>query len=198
VLDFSGANKRGSCHDAGKKQAGYRMPIYALDGVLPQLDADCWVAPNATLIGKVRLAKGASVWFGAVLRGDNDWISVGENSNIQDNSVVHADPGQPVLIGANVTIGHRVTVHSAHIGDGTLIGMGTTVLNGAQVGRDCLVGAGALITEGKQFENGSMILGAPAAVRRALTQGELAGLKLSAAVYTANAARFRAGLKIQS
>jgi carbonic anhydrase/acetyltransferase-like protein (isoleucine patch superfamily) len=198
VLDFSGANKRGSCHDAGKKQAEYRMPIYALDGVTPQLDADCWVAPNATLIGKVRLAKGASVWFGAVLRGDNDWIAVGENSNIQDNSVVHADPGQPVQIGANVTIGHRVIVHSARVDDGALIGMGSILLNGAHVGRDCLVGAGALLTEGKQFEDGTMILGAPAAMRRALTEAERAGLKLSAAIYTANAARFRTGLKFLS
>jgi carbonic anhydrase/acetyltransferase-like protein (isoleucine patch superfamily) len=170
------------------------MPIYALDGVAPELDEDCWIAPTAVVIGKVRLRKGSSVWFGAVLRGDNDWITVGENSNVQDNSVLHTDPGQPVEIGANVTIGHCVIVHSALVGDGALIGMGSTLLNRARIGRDCLVGANTLVTEGKTFADGAMILGSPARLLRKLNEMELAGLKMSAAIYVANAKRFRDGL----
>jgi carbonic anhydrase/acetyltransferase-like protein (isoleucine patch superfamily) len=171
------------------------MPIYALDGVAPIIEEDCWIAPDAAVIGKVRLCKGSSVWFGAVLRGDNDWITVGENSNIQDNSVLHTDPGQPVEIGEGVTVGHRVILHSALIGDGALIGMGSTLLNRARIGRACLVGAGALVTEGKTFEDGTLILGAPARVLRKLDERELAGLKISAQVYVANGKRFSAGLK---
>jgi carbonic anhydrase/acetyltransferase-like protein (isoleucine patch superfamily) len=169
------------------------VPIYTLDGVTPEISPDCWIAPDAVLIGKVRLLRGASIWFGAVLRGDNEWITIGEGSNVQDHSVVHADPGQPVVVGSSVTIGHRVTVHSARVGDGALIGMGATLLNRASIGARCLVGAGALVTEGKSFDEGKMILGAPARVLRDLRPEELSGLEMSAAVYLANAARYRAG-----
>src|ERR1051326_1560664 len=136
------------------------MPVYALEGVAPEFPdgSNFWVAPSAVLIGRVRLLTNASIWFGAVLRGDNDWITVGENSNVQDLSVVHTDPGQPTTIGANVTVGHRVILHSATVGDGSLIGMGATLLNRSVIGRSCLVGAGALVTEGKTFEDGTMIL----------------------------------------
>ena len=170
------------------------MPIYALDGISPELDAGCWVAPDAVLIGRVRLLKGASVWFGAVLRGDNDWITVGPDSNIQDHSVIHADPGQPVDIGAGVTIGHRAIVHSATVLDHSLIGMGAILLNGARIGRECLVGAGALVTEGKAYEDGQMILGSPAKAVRTLSDEQKSGLRRSAQIYTANAARYRQGL----
>jgi carbonic anhydrase/acetyltransferase-like protein (isoleucine patch superfamily) len=171
------------------------MPIYEMDGVSPRIDEDCWIAPDAILIGKVRLLKGASIWFGAVLRGDRDWITVGENSNVQDLSIIHADPGQPVTIGRGVTIGHRVTVHSAIIADDSLVGMGAILLNRARIGARSLVGAGALVTEGKAFEDGSMILGAPAKTVRSLTPGQMADIKTSAAGYVANAQRYRAGLR---
>lgn len=170
------------------------MPIYAIDGLRPQIAEDCFIAPDAVLIGKVRVLAGASIWFGAVLRGDNEWITVGENSNVQDHSVIHADPGQPVAIGRGVTIGHRAIVHSASVGDGALIGMGAILLNRACIGARCLVGAGALVTEGKVFEAGKMILGAPARVLRDLAPDEMSGLERSAAVYVANGARYRAGL----
>src|SRR5689334_20913321 len=139
------------------------MPIYALEDIQPEVPdpADYWVAPNAVLIGKVRLLKNASVWFGAVLRGDNDWIIVGENSNVQDNSVIHTDPGQPTTIGADVTVGHRVILHSCTIGDGSLVGMGSTILNRAKIGKGCLIGANTLVSEDKNFEDGAMILGSP-------------------------------------
>jgi len=173
------------------------MPVYSLEGFSPQLplDGDYWIAPNAVLIGKVRLKKNASVWWGAVLRGDNDWITVGENSNIQDNSVIHADPGQPVEIGDGVTVGHRVIIHSALVGDGSLIGMGAVLLNRARVGKHALVGANSLITEDKVFEDGMMILGSPARAMRQLTEEQKAGLKLSAAVYVANFKRYGSGLE---
>src|SRR5579863_5616454 len=119
------------------------MPVYALDGVAPEIAEECWIAPDAVLIGKVRLLRGASIWFGAVLRGDNDWITIGPNSNVQDHSIIHADPGQPVTIGTGVTIGHRVIVHSASIGDASLVGMGAILLNRAVIGAHSLVGAGA-------------------------------------------------------
>src|ERR1700761_6191321 len=138
------------------------MPVYALDDVTPEIADDCWIAPDAVLIGRVRLLPGASIWFGAVLRGDNEWITIGPNSNVQDHSVIHADPGQPVEIGRGVTIGHRVIVHSALVGDHSLIGMGAILLNRARIGSHSLVGAGALVTEDKQFEDGKLILGSPA------------------------------------
>jgi carbonic anhydrase/acetyltransferase-like protein (isoleucine patch superfamily) len=176
------------------------MPVYSLDGVTPELPSygDYWIAPNAVVIGKVRLKKNASVWWGAVIRGDNEWITIGEDSNIQDNSVIHADPGQPVEIGNGVTVGHRVIIHSAQVGDHTLIGMGAVLLNGARIGRHCLVGANSLVTENKIFEDGAMILGSPARVMKQLTEEQRAGLKLSTAIYVANFKRFASGLKEES
>lgn len=173
------------------------MPIYALDNVKPELPPTgaYWIAPNAVLIGRVRLLKNASVWFGAVLRGDNDWITVGENSNVQDNSVIHADPGQPVEIGANVTVGHNVIVHSAVIGDNSLIGMGSTILNRTKIGRNCLIGANTLIAEGKEIPDNSFVLGAPGRIVKQLNEAQLALLKISADVYVKNALRFREGLE---
>jgi len=171
------------------------MPIYELDGVKPEIAADCWIAPDAVLIGRVRLLAGASIWFGAVLRGDNEWITIGPRSNVQDHSIIHADPGQPVTIGQGVTIGHRVIVHSAMVGDHSLIGMGAILLNRARIGNRSLVGAGALVTEDKQFEDGKMILGSPAKAVRELTQEQISGLEMSAAIYVANARRYAAGLK---
>ncbi len=171
------------------------MPVYELNGAAPELAADCWIAPDAVLIGKVRLLAGASVWFGAVLRGDNDWITIGPNSNVQDHSIIHADPGQAVTIGRGVTIGHRVIVHSAEVGDDSLIGMGAILLNGARIGSRSLVGAGALVTEDKKFEDGKLILGAPARAMRDLTAEQIGGIERSAATYVANAARYAAGLR---
>jgi carbonic anhydrase/acetyltransferase-like protein (isoleucine patch superfamily) len=171
-----------------------QMPLYPMDGVMPQIAEGCFVAPDAVLIGRVRLARGASVWFGAVLRGDNDWIDVGENSNVQDQTIIHADPGQPVAIGRGVTIGHRVILHSAVVEDGSLVGMGAILLNRARIGARSLVGAGALVTEGKVFEAGQMILGSPARATKALTEEQIAGLRLSAETYVANARRYREAL----
>jgi carbonic anhydrase/acetyltransferase-like protein (isoleucine patch superfamily) len=173
------------------------MPIYVLDNAEPELppEDEYWVAPNAVLIGRVRLLKNASVWFGAVLRGDTDWLTVGENSNVQDNSVVHADPGQPTNIGKNVTVGHNVILHSATVGDGSLIWMGATLLNRCKIGRSSIVGANALVTEGKEFPDGSLILGNPARVVRTLSDGERAVLEVSALHYVENHRRFRANLR---
>ncbi len=173
------------------------MPIYELDGVRPELpeDGSYWIAPTAVLIGRVRLKKNASVWFGAVLRGDNDWIELGENSNIQDNSVCHTDPGLPVVVGANVTVGHNVILHSTTVGDHSLIGMGSILLNRSRIGSNCLVGANTLISEGKEFADGSMILGSPGRVLRQLGERELAVMKISAQTYVHNHKRFRDGLK---
>jgi len=173
------------------------MTVYTLEGTSPEFPENdaYWVAPSAALIGRVRLLKNASVWFGAVLRGDNDWITVGEGSNVQDNSVIHTDPGQPVTIGANCTVGHRVILHSTTVEDGSLIGMGSTLLNRSRIGKNCLVGANALVTEGKQFEAGSMIIGAPAKMTRPLTDMELTGIKMSAAGYVHNHQRYIAKMR---
>ena len=169
--------------------------IYALDGLAPTLHPDAWVAPDATLIGRVVLEEGASVWFGAVLRGDNEEVRVGAGSNVQDNAVLHTDIGYPLTIGANCTIGHRVMLHGCTVGDGSLIGMGATLLNGARIGRGCLIGAGALITEGKEIPDGSLVMGAPGRVVRALDDAAQARLIASAEGYRANMRRFRAGLR---
>ncbi len=171
------------------------MPLYPMDGIAPEIAPGCFVAPDAVLIGRVRIKAGASVWFGAVLRGDNDWITVGEDSNVQDQSLIHADPDQPVEIGRGVTIGHRVIVHSASVGDNSLIGMGAILLNRARIGANSLVGAGALVTEGKAFEDGQMILGSPARAIKPLTPEQIAGLRLSAETYVGNAGRYRAALR---
>jgi len=169
------------------------MTIYALEGIAPEFPpgGEYWVAPEAVLIGRVRLMRNASIWFGAVLRGDNDWITVGENSNIQDNSVVHTDPGQPVVIGSSVTVGHKVILHSTTIGDNSLIGMGATLLNRSRIGKNCLIGAGTLIPEGKEIPDGSLVVGSPGRVVKPLSETQLIILKMSSDVYVQNYKRFR-------
>ena len=171
------------------------MATYELSGVAPQIADSAWVADSAQVMGNVRLAADASVWFGAVLRGDNALIDIGRGSNVQDGSVLHTDLGKPLSIGENVTIGHMVMLHGCTIGDETLIGIGAIVLNGAKIGKNCIVGAGSLVTENKEFPDGSMIMGSPAKVVRALTEEQIAGLRRSAQGYVANAQRFCATLK---
>ena len=171
------------------------MAIYELDGVAPQVHATAWVADSAQVMGRVTLGEDASVWFGTVVRGDTDSITIGAGSNVQDASVLHADFGKPLVIGERVTVGHQVMLHGCTIGDESLIGIGAVVLNGARIGKNCLVGAGALVTEGKEFPDGSMILGSPAKAVRQLTPEQIEGLRLSAQHYVDNARRFRAGLR---
>ncbi len=171
------------------------MAIYALDGLTPQVADTAWVADNAQVMGEVTLAADSSVWFGVTIRGDTDAIHIGEGSNIQDGSVLHADHGMPLTIGRHVTVGHQVMLHGCTIGDESLIGIGAVVLNGAKIGKHCLVGAGALVTEGKQFPDGSMILGSPARVVKTLSPEQIEGLRQSAQHYIDNARRFRQGLK---
>jgi carbonic anhydrase/acetyltransferase-like protein (isoleucine patch superfamily) len=171
------------------------MAIYQLDEHIPDVAASAWVADNAEVIGQVELAENASVWYGCVVRGDTEKIRIGRNSNIQDGSVLHADFGVPLTIGDNVTVGHQVMLHGCTVGDESLIGIGAVVLNGARIGRNCVVGAGALVTEGKEFPDGSLIVGAPAKVVRPLSEAQIAGLKASAAHYVNNGRRYAAGLK---
>lgn len=170
--------------------------IYALDGIAPEFaaDGDYWIAPSAQLMGKVRIDSGASVWFGAVLRGDNELIHVGAGTNVQENSILHTDLGFPLTIGVNCTIGHKAMLHGCTIGDNSLIGMGATVLNGAVIGKNCLIGANALITEGKVIPDGSLVMGAPGKVVRELDQTAILGLTKSAEGYQMNMRRFRKGL----
>ncbi|ODT32669.1 MAG: gamma carbonic anhydrase family protein [Hydrogenophaga sp. SCN 70-13] len=171
------------------------MALYELDGVAPTLADSAWVADSAQVMGNVHLHEDSSVWFGAVLRGDTETITVGQGSNVQDGTVMHADVGFPLVVGERVTIGHQVMLHGCTIGDESLIGIGATVLNGAKIGKNCLVGARALVTEGKEFPDGSMILGSPAKVVRQLTPEQIEGLRRSAAHYIENAQRYRKGLK---
>ena len=171
------------------------MALYEVDGKAPQVHSTAWVADSAEVMGNVHLGADASVWFGCVLRGDTDSLTIGEGSNVQDLSVLHADPGSPLTLGRHVTIGHKVMLHGCTVGDESLIGIGAIVLNGAKIGRNCLVGAGALVTEGKEFPDGSMIVGAPARAVRQLTPEQIAGLRRSAQHYIDNARRFRATLK---
>ncbi len=171
------------------------MAIYQLDDFTPAIPDSAWVADSAQVMGRVTLAEDSSVWFGVVIRGDNETITVGRGSNIQDNSVLHADPGQPLVIGEHVTVGHQVMLHGCTVGDGSLIGIQAVVLNGAKIGKNCLVGAGSLVTEGKEFPDGSMLLGSPAKVVRQLSPEQIEGLKKSARHYMDNASRYKAGLK---
>jgi carbonic anhydrase/acetyltransferase-like protein (isoleucine patch superfamily) len=171
------------------------MAVYQLDTLTPRVAATAWVADSAQVIGNVELAEGASVWFGAILRGDNEPMRIGKNSNVQDGSMLHSDPGFPLTLGENVTIGHQVMLHGCSVGDGTLIGIKAVVLNGAKIGKNCLVGAGALVTEGKEFPDGSMILGSPAKVVRELSPEQIAGVARAAQHYVDNAQRYAAGLK---
>src|SRR5258706_622003 len=180
----------------GKRMVN-RMPLYALDDWCPQLppEGEYWIAPNAVLIGRVRIARGASVWFGSVLRGDNDWISIGENTNVQDLCVLHADPGIPITLGANVSVGHGAVVHGATVGDNCIVGMGATVLNRAKIGRNCIVGAHALIPEGKEFPDNSLIVGVPGRAVRSIPEQDVPMLLLNAKIYHDPCRRYRKELK---
>ncbi|MEY2632472.1 MAG: hypothetical protein RIR00_1126 [Pseudomonadota bacterium] len=167
------------------------MPIYSLPQRQPQIDPSAWIAPNATLIGDIRLAPNSSIWWNAVIRGDNDPISIGENTNIQDGSVLHTDEGVPMQIGSNVTVGHLVMLHGCTIGDGSLIGIGSTILNRAVIGKHCIVGANTLIPEGKTFPDRVLIVGSPGKVVRELNDAEVQRLQASALHYVDNAKRYR-------
>jgi carbonic anhydrase/acetyltransferase-like protein (isoleucine patch superfamily) len=171
------------------------MSLYPLGDKRPQIDPSAWLAPNATVIGDIRVAANASIWWNAVLRGDNDPISIGENSNIQDGSVLHTDDGVPMQIGANVTVGHLVMLHGCTVGDGSLIGIGSIILNRAVIGRQSIVGANTLIPEGKVFPDGVLIVGSPGKVVRELSDEEVAKLLGSAAHYVDNARRYREQLQ---
>ncbi|HNJ82466.1 MAG TPA: gamma carbonic anhydrase family protein [Piscinibacter sp.] len=171
------------------------MAIYQLDDDIPRIADTAWVADSAQVIGRVELHEGASVWFGAVLRGDNEWITIGRGSNVQDGTVMHTDMGYPLTIGEHVTIGHQAMLHGCTIGDGSLIGIQAVVLNNAKIGRNCLVGAGALVTEGKEFPDGSLIMGAPAKVVGQLTPERFERIRQGALSYAQKADRFRRGLK---
>lgn len=172
------------------------MTLYALDGVSPQIDEDTWVAPDANVIGNVVLEEGASIWFGCTVRGDNEEIRIGAGSNIQENTVMHTDPGYQLTVGAGCTIGHKVMLHGCTIGDNSLIGMGATVLNGAKIGKNCLIGAGALITENKIIPDGSLVMGAPGKVVRQLDDQAIKALEGSALHYQDNMRRFRDTLTV--
>ena len=171
--------------------------LYSLDNhsPVPPENGDYWVAPGAHVIGQVFLGEGVSIWFGAVLRGDNEPLVIGEGSNIQENCVLHTDMGYPLSIGAHCTIGHKAMLHGCTIGDGSLVGMGTTVLNGARIGRGCLIGAGALVTEGKEIPDGALVMGAPGRVVRMLDETAREKLITSATGYRRNMGRFKAGLE---
>ena len=173
------------------------MTIYSLADKKPQLppEGEYWIAANAVVVGDVILKSGASVWFGATVRADNETMIIGENTNIQDGSVLHSDPGEPLIIGDNVTVGHMAMLHSCEIGDNTLIGIGAVVLNGAVIGKNCLIGANALITEGKVIPDGSMVVGQPGKVVKELNEGQIAALEMSAQHYVQNWKRFAAELK---
>jgi carbonic anhydrase/acetyltransferase-like protein (isoleucine patch superfamily) len=170
------------------------MAVYRLDQVEPRIAASAWVADSAQVIGNVELGEDASVWFGAILRGDNEPMRIGARCNVQDGAILHSDPGAPLTLESGVSVGHQVMLHGCTVGAGSLIGIQAVVLNHARIGRNCLVGAGSLVTEGKEFPDGSMILGSPAKMVRMLSPEQLAGLKHATQHYVANARRFRGGL----
>jgi len=165
--------------------------VYRLAEIAPNISADAYVAPNAMVIGNVQLDKGSSVWFGATVRGDNELIHVGENSNVQDGCTLHTDEGFPLTIGKNVTIGHMVMLHGCDIGDGSLIGIGSTILNGAKIGKNCLIGAHTLLPEGKVIPDNSLVMGSPGKIVKTVTPQQIEFLGKSAAGYVGNAIRFR-------
>ena len=171
------------------------MPVYALDEVEPVLGEGCWVAPDAHVIGRATLGAGVGVWFGAVVRADNEAMTIGDRTNIQEGAMLHSDAGSPLTVGADVTVGHHAILHGCTVGENSLIGMGATVLNRARIGRNCIVGANALVTEGKEFPDDSLIMGSPAKAVRTLDAESAARLRASATNYVANAARFRKGLR---
>jgi carbonic anhydrase/acetyltransferase-like protein (isoleucine patch superfamily) len=167
------------------------MAIFQLGVDAPKIDPTAWVAENASVVGRVALGPEASVWYGAVLRGDNEWLTLGARCNVQDGSVLHSDPGFPLTLHDDVTIGHQVMLHGCTVGEGTLIGIQSVVLNGARIGRHSIVGAGALVTEGKEFPDGALIVGSPAKVVRMLTPEQIERLRQTAQHYVENAARHR-------
>ena len=173
------------------------MPIYELDGQRPEFPADgqYWVAETASVIGRVRMKTDTSIWFGAVLRGDNEWIELGERSQIQDNATLHTDMGFPLVIGKDCVIGHKVMLHGCIVGDNSLIGMGAIVLNGAKIGKNSLVGAGALVTEGKSFPDNSLIVGAPARAIRPMSEEAIAGIRAGADHYVRRSREYAKSLK---
>jgi carbonic anhydrase/acetyltransferase-like protein (isoleucine patch superfamily) len=170
------------------------LSIYSLDGVRPDIADNAYVAPSAQIIGNVKMADHSSVWFGAVIRGDNDLIEIGARTNIQDNSVLHTDPGIPLTIGDGVIVGHRVMLHGCKIGENTLIGIGATILNGAEIGKNCIIGAHSLITAGKVIPDGSMVVGSPGRIIKSLTEQHFQMLRINSEVYVANAKRFNQNL----
>ncbi|MEB2318483.1 MAG: gamma carbonic anhydrase family protein [Pseudomonadota bacterium] len=172
------------------------MSVFALDTIVPSIGPGAWVAHTASVIGNVDLGRDASVWFGAVLRGDNAPIRIGTGSNVQDNAVLHTDPGNPLTVGELVTIGHQAMLHGCTIGDGSLIGIQAVILNGAKIGRGCLIGAGALITEGKEIPDGSLVMGSPGKVVRQLAPADVARLLASAQGYVKRAAMFRDKMRL--
>jgi carbonic anhydrase/acetyltransferase-like protein (isoleucine patch superfamily) len=182
--------------DATRSAGGEEM-IYQLGERRVRAEGEYFIAESAMVIGNVLLKVNASVWFNAVIRGDNELITIGENSNVQDGSVLHTDPGSPIVIGSHVTVGHKVMLHGCTIGDNSLIGINSVVLNGAKIGRNCLIGANALITEGKEIPDNSMVLGAPGKVVRELTEQQIQGLRMSALHYVENARRFTRDLQPQ-
>jgi carbonic anhydrase/acetyltransferase-like protein (isoleucine patch superfamily) len=171
------------------------MAIYELDGIQPSLGAGAWVADSADVIGNVTLHDGANIWFGAVLRGDNEVMTIGKNSNVQDGSVLHSDPGSPLTLGEGVTVGHQVMLHGCTIGAGSLIGIQSVVLNSAKIGKNCIVGAGSVVTEGKEFPDNSLIIGSPAKVVRTLDEATVTKINAIAQHYVDNARRYAQGLK---
>lgn len=170
------------------------MPIFALGRAAPLLPKTCWVAPTAVLIGDIRLSPGSSIWFGAVLRGDNEPISIGIDSNVQDGCVLHSDPGHALTIGAGVTVGHNAILHGCRIGDNSLVGMGSIILNGASIGRSCLIGAGALVTEGKVIPDNSVVMGSPGKIVRQVSEAEAAAFTHSAQGYRDRSQTYRTEL----
>lgn len=172
------------------------MTVYALGEMIPEIsEEEAWVAPDAAVIGRVKLLARSSVWFGAVLRGDNELITLGEETNVQDGSVLHTDMGFPLTLGRGVTVGHKAMLHGCTVGDYSLIGIGATILNGAKIGKNCIIGAHALITEGKEIPDGSVVMGAPGKVVKEIGEGVAEMLKASADHYAENAARYAQGLK---
>jgi carbonic anhydrase/acetyltransferase-like protein (isoleucine patch superfamily) len=171
------------------------MGVYELDGVRPKMGQGVWIAPGATVLGRVTLGRNVSVWFGAVLRGDVEDIVIGDDTNIQDGTVIHADPGKPTILGKGITVGHQAMLHGCQIGDYSLVGIGATILNGAKIGKNCLIGAHALVTEGKEIPDNSMVLGSPGKVVKTLDEGMRDIFKASADHYVANAKRFAEGLR---
>jgi carbonic anhydrase/acetyltransferase-like protein (isoleucine patch superfamily) len=171
------------------------MPVYRLGERIPRLEKDVWIAPSATVVGAVELGDEVNVWFGAVIRADNEKIRIGRQSNVQESAVLHVDPGFPLVIGERVTVGHQAMLHGCTIGEESLVGIQAVILNGATIGRHCLIGAGALVTEGKSFPDGSLIIGAPAKVARPLTAAEIESLQRSAATYVERARLYRKDLE---